>query len=112
LSRAQGVTIDHTAVGCIVAEQFPKMTACFTPASNLARARVYFRGSGGASWYFVDMKSEAPCYVGILPKPKKTLKKMDYYVEAVDKGFAEARTAEYAPDVVEDAGACKKDSPV
>jgi hypothetical protein len=128
---AQGVAIDHSAVGCLVAEKFPKLSACFTPSDQLARARVYFRAEGGPYWYFVDMKLEtaeavsggatpaattvtkggAPCYIGVLPKPKKTIQKMNYYVEAVDKGFAEARTAEYAPVVVPDAGGCKKDVP-
>ena len=43
---AQGVTIDHKAIGCIVAEQYPKMSACFLPAPNLARGRVQFRAGG------------------------------------------------------------------
>ena len=38
-----GVVIDHKAVGCIVAGKFPKMNACFSPNSAVARARVYFR---------------------------------------------------------------------
>lgn len=109
--RAQGVTIDHSAVGCVVAEQYPKLSACFTPAANVARARVYFRAAGGTSWYFVEMKSEASCYDGVLPKPKKTIKQINYYVEAVGKDFTEARTAEYDPDVVPDKGACKKELP-
>jgi hypothetical protein len=108
---AQGVAIDHNAVGCIVAGHYPKMNACFAPSANVARGRVYFRAEGTPNWYFVDMKSDASCFAGILPKPKKTIKKMNYYVEATDKNFAEARTAEYAPIVVEREGECK-DTPV
>jgi hypothetical protein len=106
-----GVAIDHAAVGCIVAGKFPRMNACFSPASQVARARVYFRAEGAPYWYFVDMKSQAPCFEGILPKPRATIKKIDYYVEVVDKAFVEGRTAEYAPDVVADKGACRKDTP-
>ena len=62
LVAAQGVEIDHKAVGCIVAGKFPRMNACFTPAASLARARVYFRPEGTPSWYYVDMKSDAPCW--------------------------------------------------
>ena len=62
-----GVAIDHKAVSCIVAEKFPKINACFSPNSNVARARVYFRAEGGTSWYYVEMKSDAPCMSGILP---------------------------------------------
>jgi hypothetical protein len=105
------VTIDHKAVGCIVAGKYPKMNACFSPTANLARARVYFRAEGTPNWYFVDMKSDAPCFQGILPRPRKTIKKLEYHVEAFDKSFAETRTADFLPDVVEKESECKKDTP-
>ncbi|PYQ25533.1 MAG: hypothetical protein DMF81_01930 [Acidobacteria bacterium] len=110
--RAQGVTIDHKAVGCIVAEQYPKMSACFVPAPSLARSRVYFRAGGTPHWYFVDGKQEMPCHAFVLPKPKKTIKKIDYYVEGLDRSGGEGRTAEYNPDVVPSAAQCRKDVPV
>jgi hypothetical protein len=111
---AQGVEIDHKQVGCIVVGKFPKMGACFTPAAQLARGRVYFRPEGTPSWYYVEMKSDAPCFTGILPKPGKKLvgTKVEYYVEAQDRTFNAARTAEFAPIVVESAGECEKDIPV
>jgi len=112
LADAQGVAIDHDAIGCIVAGEYPKLNACFDPTSSVARARVFFRGGGGLHWYFVDMKSDAPCFAGVLPKPKPSLTTVDYYVEVVDKSFAESRTAEFHPDVVRDAGECRKDLPV
>jgi hypothetical protein len=109
----QGVEIDHKAVGCIVVGKYPKMNACFTPAANLARSRVYFRPEGTPSWYYVEMKSDQPCFTGILPRPGKKLvgKKIEYYVEAQDKTFNPARTAEYAPIVVNSAQECKKEAP-
>jgi hypothetical protein len=114
LASAQGVEIDHKAVGCIVVGKFPKMNACLTPAANVARARVYFRPEGTPSWYYVDMKSDQPCFSGVLPKPGKKLvgKKIEYYVETQDKTFNAARTAEYGPIVVNSAQECKKQVPV
>ena len=111
---AQGVEIDHKAVGCIVVGKYPKMNACFNPASSLARSRVYFRPEGAASWYYVEMKSDQPCFTGILPRPGKKLvgKKIEYYVEGQDKTFNASRTAEYDPVVVKSAQECKKDVPV
>ncbi len=108
------ITPEHVTVGCIVAEKYPKITSCFNPASALARARVYFRADGTTNWYFVEMKSDAPCFAGILPRPKKDMigKKIDYYVEALDKTFAPARTPEAQPEVVASESACKKDTPV
>jgi hypothetical protein len=90
------------------------MDACFTPAADLARSRVYFRPEGVTSWYYVDMKSDQPCFTGTLPRPGKKLvgKKIEYYLEAQNKTFEPARTAEYAPIVVRSAQECKKDVPV
>jgi hypothetical protein len=51
-AAASGVEIDHKAVGCIVVGKYPKMNACFTPAAQLARGRVYFRPEGTPSWYY------------------------------------------------------------
>jgi len=112
---AQGLNIDHKPVGCIVAEKYPKLNACFSPASQLARARVYFRQADGPpNWYYVEMKSEAPCHAGVLPKPKKQLigKKVLYYVNAFDQKFAENRTVDNEALVVKSESECKKDVPV
>lgn len=108
---AQGLAIDHKEVRCIVAGKFPRFDACFNPSGDVARARVYFRAEGGPHWYFVDMKTSAPCFTTVLPKPKKSLKKMNYYLEVVNRGFEESRTTEYNPDIVTDQGQCRKDVP-
>src|SRR5678816_1569543 len=112
-SRSEAVAIDHKAVGCIVVGKYPKMNACFTPTAELARSRVYFRPEGVQSWYYVDMKSDQPCFTGTLPKPGKKLvgKKIEYYVAAQNKAFEPARTAEFDPIVVKSAQECKKNVP-
>lgn len=112
---AQGVNIEHKAVGCIVAGKYPKMNACFSPASQLARARVYFRPEEGPpNWYYVEMKSDAPCFSGILPKPARKLvgKNVLYYLNAFDQKFVENRTVDNSALVVKSEGECKKDIPV
>ena len=90
----------------MVAEKFALLSARFDPAERVARARVHFRAEGGPVWYYVEMKPQAGAYQGTLPKPRKSTKKIQYYIEVVDKAFAESRTAEYAPDVVDGAAAC------
>src|SRR5262245_54137400 len=114
MAHSQGLEIDHKAVGCIVVGKYPKMNACFTPAANLAKSRVYFRPEGAPSWYYVEMKSDQPCLTGILPKPGNKLvgKHVEYYLEAQNKAFNPSRTAEYAPIVVKSAQECKKDIPI
>ena len=53
------------------------------------------------------MQREGDTFYGALPKPKKTTKRIEYYVEAVDKALAESRTKEYGPAVV-GPGECPK----
>ncbi len=107
---AEGLAIDHREVGCIVAGQYPSLTACFAPASQLARARVYFRVADAApDWYYVEMASNAPCHAGVLPRPKKDLvgRRVQYYVDALDRSFAESRTPEAEALVVSKASECQ-----
>jgi len=94
-------------VGCIVVDKFPRLEARFDPAENVSRGRLRFRPSGGAHWYSVPMKQEADAFVGVLPKPTKKLKSLDYYVEVTATDFATGRTEEYMPQVVSGLGACQ-----
>jgi hypothetical protein len=109
--HAQGLGIDHRKVGCVVAGKYPSLNACFAPASRLARARVYFRVADGApDWYYVEMASSAPCHAGVLPRPKKELvgRRIQYYVDAFDRSFAESRTPESEALVVSSASECDR----
>src|SRR5512143_2338272 len=100
------VAIQHERVHCVVAGKFPQLDACFEPAALVARARVYFKAEGGPEWYYVEMKPEASCFRGTLPRPKKSLKRLRYYVAVTDEDFAESRTEEYAAAVVASEKAC------
>jgi PKD repeat protein len=106
--RAQEVVIAHDEIKCIVAGKFPKFDACFTPVSQVGKARVYFRPETVSSWFYVDMTAAEACHAGVLPKPNKKLvdKKIFYYVDA--QGAGTARTQEYAPVVVEREEDCKE----
>jgi hypothetical protein len=108
LSQAGGaaVTIDHRAVGCMVAERFPVLEARIAPADGISRARVFFRASGTPAWYFVDMRPERDAFVGVLPKPLKSTKAVEYYVQAVDSSLREGRTADANARVAESAAGC------
>ena len=118
-AAAQGPAIDHKPVGCIVAGNFPKLTACFSPSTTIARARVNFKAtsidgvpSPSPHWYWVDFKPESPCFTAILPKPAKKMTQMAYYINVADKQFREGRNAEQLVKVVPDKGGCDKDVPV
>jgi len=105
-AAAEGLVIDHQRVACVIAEKFARIQARFEPADAVSRARIYFRPEGGAAWYFVPMKADAGSFAGVLPKPKKSLKRFSYYVEALDRSFGASRTSEYWPAVVSGPGVC------
>jgi hypothetical protein len=108
-SRASGggPAIDHAAVGCVVAETHPRMTARIDPASSVARATLHFRSGAGGGWYVVAMSTKEGVFEGVLPRPKKSLKTFAYYIEAADTTFATSRTPEYTAQVVDGPGACR-----
>jgi hypothetical protein len=105
-AEAQTPTIDHQPAACAVAEKFPRMEARFAPPETVAAARVVFQGQS-SEWYSVAMKSEGAGFIGVLPKPKKSLKWFRYYLEVTNKALATSRTADYTTAVVDSAGACR-----
>jgi hypothetical protein len=88
------LAIEHQAPGCVAAGKYSRVAACFKPQAALARARVYFRAGGTADWFYVEMSGPPPCLQGVLPRPKKGLERIEYYVAATDRSFAESRTEE------------------
>jgi hypothetical protein len=106
-AASAAVTIDHAAVSCVVAGKYPRFEARFDPAADVSRARLHFRPAGSPHWYSVAMKSEAGAFTGVLPKPKPTLTKIEYYIEVTDTAFGANRTREFAPEVDDGPLACK-----
>jgi hypothetical protein len=109
------LAIEHRSASCLVAEEFPKLEACFSPADSLARAQVLFRASDGSPWFAVDMQREGTCFQALLPKPKRTTKQIQYFVYAVDRAFTESQRPEdapgrpFTPRVVAGKGECQED---
>ncbi|HVR71786.1 MAG TPA: PKD domain-containing protein, partial [Vicinamibacteria bacterium] len=113
---AQGLAIDPQPVGCIVAGKYSKLQACFTP-TDVVRPRANFRlkeGAAAAASYYVEMKSDMPCHVAFLPRPKKELigKEIEIWIEGMDRAFNAGRTPEYSATVVGSESECRKDLPV
>jgi hypothetical protein len=102
---AEGPVIDHSAVACMVAERFPQLEARIVEPETISRVRVQFRGERGP-WYSVEMKPSGGVFTGLLPKPKKSLKTIRYYIEATDRQFRVNRTEEFAASVVPEPMMC------
>jgi len=102
--RAQAPEIDHQPIGCVVAEKYPQLRACFRPTSQVARARVYFHVEGVRDWYYVEMKSSVPCYEAALLRPSRKLaeqkKRLEYYVEVTSRKMEVGRTSQFDPMIV------------
>ena len=101
LLAATTLSIDHRATGCVAAERHPVIQARITPAQNIGRARVVFRAGQTAHWYAVEMQAEGTTFRGTLPQPLKATRGIEYYVEAIDTGLAESRTAQHTAQVAE-----------
>ena len=106
------VNVQHQAVGCLLADAHPRLEARFEPEGEVARARVFFRAAGTPHWYSVEMGRQAGLWSGVLPKPKRSTPRIEYYLEATDKAFVPARTSEHAAEVATGPGACRKDAPL
>jgi hypothetical protein len=91
------VAIDHKAIGCIVAEQHPKLDACFKPEANLGRAEIHFRALDTDPWYAVPLTPAGDCRTALLPKPLKTTKQIEYYVDAIDRSLTELEQPSDSP---------------
>jgi hypothetical protein len=106
------VVIGHQAAGCLVAGRFPLLEARLDPAAAVARARVLFRAAGTEHWYAVDMTAHDAVWQATLPKPRASLGRVEYYIEATDRTYATVRTGQHAPEVARNAGGCRKDAPI
>jgi hypothetical protein len=106
-SRAE-IVVSHDAVGCVVAGKLPRFESGFKPLDAVVRARVYFRTSGTPNWYFVPMTRAGATFQGVLPKPLKTTRAIDYYIETLDAAANSSRSEEYTAQVVSGAGSCSR----
>ena len=105
-AHAQAVSIEHKPVGCVAAEKFPRFEAAFIPRDGIATARIVFQSDQTAQWWSVAMTKEGPSYLGVLPKPKKSLKAFRYYVEVTNQALATSRTPDYTSSVVGSRSEC------
>jgi len=101
-----GLAIDHDPPGCVAAEKYARLTACFRPDGAVARGRVYFRPEGTEDWYYVEMTGEPPCLEAVLPRPRKDLGAIEYTISGEDRSLAEVRTAEHTVQVTK-TGTCR-----
>ncbi|MGE0454190.1 MAG: hypothetical protein AB7O37_17245 [Vicinamibacteria bacterium] len=100
VAQAQEVSIEHDEVRCVLADRFAVIEARLEPVTAVARARLLFRAAGSADWYYVEMSQAQEVFRGTLPRPLETTRRIDYYIEAVDRSLGQVRTEDYSAAVV------------
>jgi hypothetical protein len=103
------LVIDPHRVHCVVAGRFPRLEATITPSAQVARAHMLFRSPGFPGWYSVAMTAAGDAFTGVLPRPKKALREIEYYVEAADSAFDVVRTPDMRVAVVAGPADCEGD---
>ena len=101
-----GAQILFEPVTCFVAGEFPLLDASIEPISSVARARVYFKGAAGESFYYVEMGQDQGKYFGKLPRPMVEASPITYYVQSTTTEFEESQTGEIEALVVKDKAEC------
>jgi hypothetical protein len=99
--------IDHQPVPCTVPARAISLCAAISDDQNVSAARIYFRKAGEDFYSFVDMSFGGISYCGTLPAPREgKLKRIEYYVQAVDDQFQAQRTSTFQLSVVPE-GTCE-----
>jgi hypothetical protein len=101
-----GAQILFEPVTCFVAGEFPLLDAGIEPVASVARARVYFKGTAGQAFYYVEMNQDQGRYFGKLPRPKVEASPITYYVQSTTTEFEESQTREIEALVVKDKVEC------
>jgi hypothetical protein len=101
-----GAQILFEPVTCFVAGEFPLLDAGIEPIASVARARVYFKGTAGDAFYYVEMSQDQGRYFGKLPRPRVEASPITYYVQSTTTEFEESQTREIEALVVQDKGEC------
>jgi hypothetical protein len=101
-----GAQILFEPVTCFVAGEFPLLDAGIEPIASVARARVYFKGAQGESYYYIEMTVDEGRYFGKLPRPRVEATPITYYVQSTTTEFEESQTQEIEALVVQDKAEC------
>jgi hypothetical protein len=105
-TTGSGAKIEYEPVTCFVAGEFPLLDASIQPIASVARARVYFKGAAGDSFFYIEMTEESGRFFGKLPRPRVEASPIKYYVQSTTTEFEESQTQELEAIVVNDKSEC------
>ncbi len=106
LPEGAPISINHEAVGCLVAGEFPLIEAAIEPSASVARVRLFFKGASSPEYFFVEFGALEGQFVAKMPKPTLAASPVSYYIQAVSTDGAEVQSPEIQAEVVESADQC------
>ena len=106
--------IDHTALACIPADRYARITARDATA---AAADLQFRTSPSGPWYSTRMTAAGGEWSAFLPRPARTLPEVEYRIVATGAGAETSESAPVrarvgAPGECDEAGRSSVDAPI
>lgn len=78
--------------GCVKTGSRPKLCVRVLDDKGVAKVWVRFRAAGEKAFFQTDLVFDGARFCGWLPRPKKAVRGVEYYCEAVDEEFEPTRT--------------------
>lgn len=94
---------------CLIAGDYPQISAAVIPAGNIARVRVFFRSVLSPDYYYVEAVPQGGVWVARLPRPRPEAGPVSVYANVTTADFAESRSADVSAPVVRNTGQCPSD---
>jgi hypothetical protein len=103
-AAAAQIQVGHSAISCIVADQYPQLEATAPAGANVRSARAYFHSALTNEFYYVEGELSGGRWVFRLPRPNLGAGPITYYIEFT---APDGRTADYTAAVVASASECQ-----
>lgn len=87
--------IDHQPIICSLPEKNPRTCAYVADDGEVKKVRVYFRADKQEAYYWSEMVFDGIQYCATLPVAKDPVRKVEYYLWAIDNDFETQRTRTY-----------------
>ena len=103
-AAAAQIEVFHSAVSCIVADQYPQLEATAPSGQNVRSARAYFHSALTSEFYYVEGENVGGNrWVFRLPRPNLNAGPITYYIEFMPEG----RTGDQTAIVVANSADCE-----
>ena len=86
------IAIEHAPLECVPFDRYTRIAATGVPAEGVAGAQLQFRSHGDSGWYAIGMATHGAEWAAYLPRPTRSLDRLEYRIVMRSKGAGEAAT--------------------